>query len=62
MTNPHETLPSLDNILQTLLLFEEGEHEFTAETDVQELRHLFFPVTRTCIYLNHASHGPLPRR
>ncbi len=61
MTEPRHTLPLLDDMLQTLLLFEEGEHEFTAETDVQELRHLFFPVTRTCIYLNHASNGPLPR-
>src|SRR6266568_3019671 len=61
MTDPRETLPSLDDMLQTLLLFEEGEHEFTGEVDVQELRHLFFPVTRTCIYLDHGSNGPLPR-
>lgn len=61
-TNPTSILPSLDDMLQSLLLIEEGEHEFTgAEGDVQELRHLFFPVTRNCIYLNHAANGPLPR-
>ncbi|MGH2497354.1 MAG: aminotransferase class V-fold PLP-dependent enzyme [Ktedonobacteraceae bacterium] len=54
-------MPTLDDMLQSLLLIEEGEHEFTGEDDVQELRHLFFPVTRNCIYLNHASDGPLPR-
>jgi cysteine desulfurase/selenocysteine lyase len=61
-TNPISFLPPLDDMLQSLLLIEEGEHEFTsAEENVQELRHLFFPVTRNCIYLNHAANGPLPR-
>lgn len=58
------TLPLLDDMLHSLLLIEEGEHEFTSaegEEDVQELRQLFFPITRTCIYLNHAANGPLPR-
>jgi len=55
------TIPILDDMLQSLLLIEEGEHEFSGEDDVQELRHLFFPVTRNCVYLNHASNGPLPR-
>jgi cysteine desulfurase / selenocysteine lyase len=54
-------MPSLDDMLQSLLLIEEGEHEFSGEDDVKELRHLFFPVTRNCIYLNHAADGPLPR-
>ncbi len=54
-------MPDLDEMLQSLLLIEEGEHEFTAEGDVSELRHLFFPVTRHAIYLNHAATGPLPR-
>jgi selenocysteine lyase/cysteine desulfurase len=58
----HAALPSLDDMLQSSLLIEEGEHEFASEDeDVQELRHLFFPVTRHCIYFNHASRGPLPR-
>ena len=60
-TNPTSFLPSLDDMLQSLLLIEEGEHEFTGEEGVQELRHLFFPVTRNCIYLDHAANGPLPR-
>jgi cysteine desulfurase/selenocysteine lyase len=54
-------LPELDDLLQSLLLIEEGEHEFASEDeDVQELRHLFFPVTRRAVYLNHASVGPFP--
>ncbi|HLH62876.1 MAG TPA: aminotransferase class V-fold PLP-dependent enzyme [Ktedonobacteraceae bacterium] len=55
-------LPSLDDMLQPLLLLEEGEHEFSGEEEgVTELRELFFPVTRHCTYLNHAANGPLPR-
>jgi len=58
----HKALPDLDDMLHSLLLIEEGEHEFESEDeDVKELRHLFFPVTRQTIYLNHASSGPLPR-
>ncbi len=52
-------LPDLDDMLQSLLLIEEGEHEFEVGADVKELRHLFFPVTRHNIYFNHASIGPL---
>ncbi len=52
-------LPDLDDMLQSLLLVEEGEHEFELGADVKELRHLFFPVTRHNIYFNHASIGPL---
>ena len=55
------TMPDLDEMLQSLLLVEEGEHEFVAEGDVSELRHLFFPITRHSTYLNHAAVGPLPR-
>ncbi len=56
------SLPFLDDMLQSLLLIEEGEHEFFGEEEsVQELRQLFFPITRTCVYLNHAANGPLPR-
>ncbi len=56
------SLPALDDMLQSLLLIEEGEHEFSGdEEDIQELRQLFFPITRNCVYLNHASDGPLPR-
>ena len=55
-------LPSLDDMLHSLLLIEEGEHEFSGEEDgAAELRQLFFPVTRHCTYLNHAANGPLPR-
>jgi selenocysteine lyase/cysteine desulfurase len=55
------TMPVLDSMLQSLLLVEEGEHEFTPEEEnLRELRNLFFPVTRNCIYLNHAADGPLP--
>src|SRR5205807_7683373 len=40
---------------------EEGEHEFSGEEEnIQELRQLFFPITRNCVYLNHAADGPLP--
>src|ERR1051326_3263735 len=60
-TGTHAALPPLDDMLQSALLIGEGEHECVSEDgDVQELRHLFFPVTRHCIYFNHASHGPLP--
>ncbi len=64
MTNSHpsSSLPSLDDMLQSLLIIEEGEHEFAGEEEgVQELRQLFFPITRNSIYLNHAANGPLPR-
>jgi len=61
-TNITSPLPSLDDMLHSLLLIEEGEHEFSGEEEyVQELRQLFFPITRNCIYLNHAANGPLPR-
>ncbi len=61
-TNLDVSLPALDDMLQSLLLIEEGEHEFTPEEEnVGELRQLFFPVTRNCVYLNHAADGPLPR-
>ena len=61
-TNLDVSLPALDDMLQSLLLIEEGEHEFTPEEEnVRELRQFFFPVTRTCVYLNHAADGPLPR-
>jgi cysteine desulfurase/selenocysteine lyase len=61
-SNRSSLLPSLDDMLQSLLLIEEGEHEFSGEEeDVRELRQLFFPITRTCVYLNHAANGPLPR-
>jgi len=60
-TNPLSTLPSLDDMLHSLLLIEEGEHEFSGEEeDVQEIRQLFFPITRHSVYLNHAANGPLP--
>jgi cysteine desulfurase/selenocysteine lyase len=61
-TNTVSSLPSLDDMLQSLLLIEEGEHEFSGEEEnIQELRLLFFPITRNCVYLNHAANGPLPR-
>ncbi len=48
-------------MLHSLLLVEEGEHEFSGEEEnIQELRQLFFPITRHCVYLNHAANGPLP--
>src|SRR5215469_8312956 len=60
-TNPPSILPSLDDMLHSLLLIEEGEHEFSGEEeDVQEIRQLFFPITRHSVYLNHAANGPLP--
>jgi selenocysteine lyase/cysteine desulfurase len=56
------SLPSLDDMLHSLLIIEEGEHEFSGEEEgAKELRQLFFPVTRHNIYLNHAANGPLPR-
>lgn len=56
------SIPSLEDMLHSLLLIEEGEHEFAGEGEgVQELRHLFFPITRNAVYLNHAANGPLPR-
>src|SRR5215831_7289766 len=61
-TNNVSPLPSIDEMLQSLLLIEEGEHEFAAEEEpVRGLRELFFPITRNCVYLNHAANGPLPR-
>ncbi|HLX58055.1 MAG TPA: aminotransferase class V-fold PLP-dependent enzyme [Ktedonobacteraceae bacterium] len=62
-TNHNPIMPVLDDMLQSLLLIEEGEHEFSGEEEehARELRHLFFPVTRNCIYLDHAADGPLPR-
>lgn len=60
MTNT-PTLPPLDDMLQSLLIVEEGEHEFAGDEEGQELRHLFFPITRHAVYLNHAANGPLPR-
>jgi cysteine desulfurase/selenocysteine lyase len=59
-------LPSLDDMLAPLLLLEEGEHEFTGEgvegeEGAQDIRQHFFPVTRNCVYLNHAALGPIPR-
>ena len=60
-SNTVSSLPSLDDMLQSLLLIEEGEHEFSGEEEnIQELRQLFFPITRNCVYLNHAADGPLP--
>ncbi|MGB8344795.1 MAG: aminotransferase class V-fold PLP-dependent enzyme [Ktedonobacteraceae bacterium] len=65
MTNIHPdefALPSLDDMLAPLLLFEEGEHELdSVEAEGADLRQHFFPVTRACTYLNHAANGPLPR-
>src|SRR6516225_4900557 len=59
--NTVSSIPSLDDMLQSLLLIEEGEHEFSGEEEnIQELRQLFFPITRNCVYLNHAADGPLP--
>ena len=59
--NDSSLLPPLDDMLHSLLLIEEGEHEFSGEDkNVQELRQLFFPITRNCVYLNHAADGPLP--
>ncbi len=60
-SNGYFSLPSLDDMLQSLLLIEVGEHEFSGEEEnIQELRQLFFPITRNCVYLNHAADGPLP--
>lgn len=65
MTNEHSgefPMPALDDMLAPLLLFEEGEHELdSTEAYGADLRQHFFPVTRTCTYLNHAANGPLPR-
>lgn len=56
------SLPELDEMLESLLLIEEGEHEFGEdEEDVEETRHLFFPATLHGAYFDHASVGPLPR-
>jgi cysteine desulfurase / selenocysteine lyase len=60
-SNTVSSIPVLDDMLQSLLLIEEGEHEFSGEEEnIHELRQLFFPITRNCIYLNHAANGPLP--
>lgn len=62
MPDIYPAMPSLDEMLQSLLLIEEGEHEFAGEEEgAQELRQLFFPVTRHAVYLDHAADGPLPR-
>lgn len=65
MTNEHPgefPMTALDDMLTPLLLFEEGEHELDGtEAEGADLRQHFFPVTRTCTYLNHAANGPLPR-
>src|SRR5579885_1709187 len=53
-----QQMPVLEEMLQSLLLIEEGEHEFGESGDIREF---FFPVTRHCTYLNHAANGPLPR-
>ena len=59
--NTVSTFPPLDDMLQSLVLIEEGKHEFSGEEEnIQELRQLFFPITRNCVYLNHAADGPLP--
>lgn len=56
MTNQPDTstLPSLDEMLSPLL--PTLEHTVT---EVQELRQIFFPVTRRAVYFNHAANGPL---
>ena len=60
--NTSATLPSLDEMLTSLLLLEEGEHESSNVAEgVQDIRQHLFPVTRTNIYLNHAANGPLPK-
>ena len=47
----HIALPSLDEMLSSLLLIEEGEHEFSgADEGVQELRQHFFSGNAT-LYL-----------
>jgi hypothetical protein len=57
------SLPVLDDMLHSLLLIEEGEHEFSPkDEDVQELRQLFFPVTRTGIYIWSAGTSTGPGR
>src|SRR5690242_16970225 len=56
-----QQIPALDDMLQSLLLMEEGEHEFVADNEVHGLPQLFFPVTREGVYLKHADLGPLPR-
>ena len=62
MPDRHPAIPSLDDMLRSLLLIEEGEHEFAgAEEGAQELRQLFFPVTRHVVYLDHAADGPISR-
>ncbi|MFL5705263.1 MAG: aminotransferase class V-fold PLP-dependent enzyme [Ktedonobacteraceae bacterium] len=62
MIDDRAIFPPLDDMLSSLLLIEEGEHEFDAqEAGAQDIRQYFFPVTRTNIYLNHATNGPLPR-
>lgn len=60
-THTYPPIPSLDDMLASLLLVEEGEHEFAGEADVQDIRQHFFPATRAGVYFNHASNGPLPR-
>ena len=53
-------LPQLDDMLHPLLV-EEGKHQFAGEAhEIQAMRHHLFPITRSSIYFNHASNGPLP--
>ncbi|HLI06208.1 MAG TPA: aminotransferase class V-fold PLP-dependent enzyme [Ktedonobacteraceae bacterium] len=64
LNEQHErSMPALEEMLQSLLLIEEGEHEFVDGEygEAQDIRQFFFPVTRNCVYLNHAANGPLPR-
>lgn len=62
MPDIQPAMPSLDDMLQSLLLIEEGEHEFSGEEEgARELRQLFFPITRHAVYLDHAANGPLSR-
>ena len=53
--NTISTLPSLDDMLQSLLLIEEGEHEFLGRKMTLRDAAAFFPITRNCVYLNHAA-------
>lgn len=58
MSQPQHLLTSaaLNAMLQPLL----SAQDYTLTSDVEELRDLFFPVTRRAVYLNHAANGPLP--
>lgn len=59
-----QQMPALEEMLQSLLLIEEGEHEFEGEVgdgESGDIREFFFPVVRHGVYVNHAANGPLPR-